>query len=362
MREYPLFMKAVVTSGNGGYDQLEYKEVPVPPLVPGTLLVQVLAAGVNNTEINTRLGWYSSKVTKGTQSLSTDASEKAVVSAIADGGWNTPTPFPLIQGTDCCGRVYAVGDAQQKYLVGKRVLIRPCMRVCGWDSLENIWMGSDFNGAFAQFVRVPVQEVFAVDCSWTDAELGTIPCAYGTAQNMIHRARVSKGDVVLINGASGGVGSAAVQLASRRGAFIVAITSSAKKDRVQAIGAHKVVTRDEDLLQALGERSVDVVIDNVAGPGFGCMFKALKPGGRLVTSGAIAGPLVEADLRDIYLKDLTLIGCTAWDEPVFPEVVSAIERGEISPLLVATFSLEKIVEAQQLFSQKNHVGKIVLLP
>jgi NADPH:quinone reductase-like Zn-dependent oxidoreductase len=209
---------------------------------------------------------------------------------------------------------------------------------------------------------VPVQEVFAVDCSWTDAELGTIPCAYGTAENMIHRARVSKGDVVLINGASGGVGSAAVQLVKRRGAFIVAITSGAKKNRVQAIGAHRVVTRDEDLLQVVGERSVDVVIDNVAGPDFGCMFKILKPGGRLVTSGAIAGPLVEADLRDIYLKDLTLIGCTAWDEPVFPNLIAYIERGEISPLLVATFPLRQIVEAQQLFSQKNHVGKIVLLP
>lgn len=353
-------MKAVVTTGNGGYDMLEYRDVPVPALAPGEVLLQVLAAGVNNTEINTRLGWYSSTVSTGTEDL-TDA-EKEKAKARADGGWNEATPFPFIQGTDCCGRVVAVAPGVDKSTMGLRVLVRPCIRKSGWNSLENIWMASDFDGAFAQFVKVAATEVFPVDCDWTDAELGTIPCAYGTAENMVHRAKVLKGEHVLVAGASGGVGSAVVQLAKRRGATVTAIAGKGKLAQVQSIGADRVIARDEDIVACLGEKAVDVVVDNVAGPAFSGMMKVLKRGGRYVSSGAIGGPLVTLDMRDFYLKDLKLIGCTAWDEPVFPNLVSYIKNGEIRPLLAKTFALEQIVDAQRAFTEKKHVGKLVLIP
>jgi len=355
-------MKAVVTTGNGGYEKLAYRDVPIPEIASDEVLLQVLAAGINNTEINTRLGWYSSKVTTSTNDLTSGEKEKEEAKTQGDGGWNEATPFPFIQGTDCCGRVVAVAPGCDEGLMGSRVLVRSCMRSAGWDSLENIWMASDFDGAFAQFVKVPASEVFPVNCDWSDAELGTIPCAYGTAENMIHRAQVAKGEHVLVAGASGGVGSAAVQLAKRRGAVVTAIAGKAKLEQVRAIGADRVIARGEDVVDCLGEKSVDVVVDNVAGPGFGGMLKALKRGGRFVSSGAIAGPLVELDMRDFYLKDLTLIGCTAWDEPVFPNLVSYIEKGEIKPLLAKTFPLEHIVEAQREFTEKKHVGKFVLMP
>lgn len=355
-------MKAVVTTGNGGYEKLEYRDVPVPQLGANEVLLQVLAAGINNTEINTRLGWYSSKVTTSTTSLASTKEEIKNAEVSKDGGWNKETPFPFIQGTDCCGRVVAVSPGVDKNLINSRVLVRACMRSEGWDSLENIWLASDFDGAFAQFVKVPASEVFPVNCTWSDAELGIIPCAYGTAENMIHRAKVKKGDCVLIAGASGGVGSAAVQLVKRRGATVIAIAGKTKLEKLREIGADIVIARDDDVIEVLGEKSVDVVIDNVAGPSFGKMIKALKRGGTFVSSGAIAGPLVELDMRDFYLKDLTLIGCTAWDKPVFPNLISYIEKGEIKPLLAKTFPLEKIVEAQVEFSQKKHVGKFVLIP
>src|SRR5210317_838728 len=214
-------MKAVVTTGNGGYDKLAYRNVPIPIIGPGEVLLQVLAAGVNNTEINTRLGWYSSSVTNSTETAAEIEEKQAT--AKADGGWNEATPFPFIQGTDCCGRVVAVAPGGDERTLGRRVLVRPCIRKAGWNSLENIWMASDFDGAFAQFVKVKAGEVFPVDCDWSDAELGTIPCAYGTAENMVHRAKVSGGEQVLVAGASGGVGSAVVQLAKRRGANVTAI-------------------------------------------------------------------------------------------------------------------------------------------
>lgn len=391
-------MMAIVTTGNGGYEVLEYRQVPIPQPGAGEVLLQVLAAGVNNTEINTRLGWYSSTVTESTDSASSHMLSESTLSEpiqsetaqsettqsettqsdttqteamqIADGGWNEATPFPLIQGTDCCGRVVCVGAdtdvdvvaGTDHSLIGKRVLVRACMRPNGYEVFDNIWMASDFDGAFAQYVVVPLAEVFAVDCDWSDSELATIPCAYGTAENMLHRAGVSRGQHVLVAGASGGVGSAAVQLAVRRGARVTAICSDAKADSVRAIGAHVTLDRDSNIVEKLGENVVDVVIDNVAGDGFANMLKVLRRGGQYVSSGAIAGPVVSLDLRDMYLKDITLIGCTAWDKDVFENVVSYIEHGQIQPLLAKVFPLSQIAEAQREFMQKNHFGNFVLVP
>ena len=353
-------MKAVVTSGNGGLDMLAYRDVPVPRPGPGAVLLQVLAAGVNNTEINTRLGWYSASVTAGTQSVAEAGEEDAP--AADDGGWSAPTPFPLIQGTDCCGRVVEVGPGGDDTHVGRRVLVRPCMRPWGFASMESIWMASDFDGAFAQFVKVPASEVFAVESDLSDVELGAIPCAYGTAENMLHRAGVAGAEHVVVTGASGGVGSAAVQLARRRGAAVTAVVGRAKWKQVRALGADRVIDREDDIVAALGERTVDVVVDNVSGPAFGALLEVLRTGGRYVSSGAIAGPLVAFDKRTFYLKDLTLIGCTAWDEPVFPALVSYIERGEVRPLVAGTFPLQRIADAQRAFLEKRHVGNFVLIP
>jgi NADPH:quinone reductase-like Zn-dependent oxidoreductase len=371
-------MMAVVTTGNGGLDKLDYREVPVPTPAPGEVLLQVLAAGVNNTEINTRLGWYSASVTDSTES--TAEAEEREAKQKADGGWSEPTPFPFIQGTDCCGRVVSVAPGGDESMLGRRVLVRACMRPLGFGSMENIWMASDFDGAFAQFVKVPASEVFAVDCDWTDAELATIPCSYGAAENMVHRAGPVKGEHVLVTGASGGVGSAAVQLAKRRGATVIADDSyrftrlqpdTTPGDRelreewlqqLHAIGADRVIETGEDIADLLGEKSVDVVIDNVAGPSFDGLLRALKRGGRYASSGAIAGPLVTLDKRTFYLKDLTLIGCTAWDAPVFPNLVSYIERGEIRPLVAKTFPLGNIADAQREFLEKRHLGNFVLIP
>lgn len=353
-------MKAVVTAGNGGYDKLQCRVVNLPALEPGEVLLQVLAAGVNNTEINTRIGWYSSSVTTGTENAVTAEEQQATEKA--DGGWNEATPFPFIQGTDCCGRIVAVAPGVDKSTIGSRVLVRACMRQSGFGSMDNIWMGSDFDGAFAQFVKVPAGEVFAVDCDWSDAELGTIPCAYGTAENMVHRGKVCKGEHVLVAGASGGVGSAVVQLVKRRGATVTAIAAKEKMEQVLAIGADRVIDRDEDVVDHLDENAVDVVIDNVAGPAFGSLLKAMKRGGRYASSGAIGGPLVTLDMRTFYLKDLTLIGCTAWEEPVFPNLISYIERNEIRPLVAKIFPLEHIADAQREFLKKKHVGNFVLIP
>ncbi len=351
-------MTAAVTLGNGGFEMIEIQQVPIPKPGPGEVRVKVLAAGMNNTEINTRLGWYSSTVSASTDDTARDAAVTEAAVHRADGGWNEATPWPLIQGTDCCGIVDELGKGADPDLLRRRILIRSCMRPNGFESMENVWMASDFDGAFAEYVTVPATEVFPVECDWSDAELGAIPCAYATAENMIHRAQVGAGDRVLVTGASGGTGSASVQLARRRGAHVVAMASAAKADAVLALGAHEFIERGE----TPEPQSFDIVVDNVAGPGFPDAIEAIKPGGRFVSSGAIGGPVVELDMRTFYLRDLQLIGCTAWDEPVFPNLVGYIERGEIRPIVAKTFPLVDIVTAQQQFLERKHVGKFVLIP
>jgi NADPH:quinone reductase-like Zn-dependent oxidoreductase len=167
---------------------------------------------------------------------------------------------------------------------------------------------------------------------------------------------------VLVTGASGGVGSAAVQLAKRRGARVIALSSLAKRDEVLALGADQVIDRNADIIATLGNEAVDVVIDLVAGPGWRALLKVLKRGGRYITAGAIAGPMVELDVRTLYLKDLTLFGSTFQDDVIFPNLISYIEAGEIRPALAATYPLADIARAQEDFLAKKHTGKLVLLP
>jgi NADPH:quinone reductase-like Zn-dependent oxidoreductase len=222
-------------------------------------------------------------------------------------------------------------------------------------------MASNFDGAFAEYVVVPQAELFPVASDWSDAELATIPCAYGTAENMLHRAGVTAGDRVLVTGASGGVGSAVVQLAKRRGAWVAAVTTADKGKALRDLGADHVVDRAVGIPAELAG-TFAVAIDNVAGPGFGGVLNAIRRGGRYVTSGAIAGPIVALDMRDLYLRDLTLIGCTAWDEPVFPNLIGYIERDEIKPLVAGVFALKDIADAQRAFLAKRHIGNFVLIP
>jgi NADPH:quinone reductase-like Zn-dependent oxidoreductase len=164
---------------------------------------------------------------------------------------------------------------------------------------------------------------------------------------------VAADDVVLVTGASGGVGSAVIQLAKAGGAQVMAITSPAKADTILSIGADRTLDRDDDLVQKLGKCSIDVVIDLVAGKQWPSLLEVLKPFGRYGAAGAIAGPLVELDVRTPYLKDLSLFGCTVLGATVFPNLIRRIEAGEVSALVANTFALSQVSEAQAQFETKN---------
>lgn len=351
----PAVMRAVLLTGYGGYDKLKWRtDVPVPQPGPDDVLIRVGAAAVNNTDINTRIGWYSKAVAE-----ATDASAETGIEGAGDDGWSGAAfSFPRIQGADACGRIVATGEGVDIARVGERVLVEPVFR--GSSRFDIRYFGSEVDGGFAEYARVPAIHAHRVESACSDAELASFPCAYGTAENILTRIGLQAGERVLITGASGGVGSAAVQLARRRGTAVTAMAADAKAETVRGLGASKVVPRDADLESLFGPEYFDAAVDIVGGVQFGPVLNTLKRGGRYGVSGAISGPVVDLDLRTLYLKDLRLIGCTVLEPEVFPNLIGYIERGEIKPLVAATYPITDIAAAQEAFLTKRHVGKIVL--
>ena len=346
MQPIPKMMKGVQLIGHGGPEMLEYRDdIPVPTPTSDEVLIRVAAAAVNNTDINTRTAWYS----KG-DSSSDDAS------------WSgTALSFPRIQGADVCGTIVSVGNNISSERIGERVLIEPCINEVNGQPLNLAgYYGSECDGGFAEYTVVAAKHAYAVNSTLSNVELASFPCSYSTAENMLTRANVSSHDKVLISGASGGVGSAAVQLAKARGAYVIAITSPSKNQQLLELGADQVILRNDDLVDKLGENSLDVVIDLVAGKQWPEFSQLLKPRGRYAVSGAIGGALVELDIRTLYLKDLTFYGCTILQPEVFQNLVNCIEQRKINPIVACTFPLKEIHTAQAVFLEKKHVGKIVL--
>ncbi|MEI9425895.1 zinc-binding dehydrogenase, partial [Mesorhizobium sp. Cs1299R1N1] len=317
----PDVMTGVQLVGHGGFEKLHYRtDIPVPSPGPGEVLIRVAAAGINNTDINTRIGWYS----KAVQEATGEGGSKGFDGAEADDAtWSgIPMSFPRIQGIDCCGHIVSVGDGVDPSRIGQRVIVRNMLRTyVDYRPGEHWALGSECDGAFAQYVKAPSRETHAVDCNWSDVELASVPCSYSTAEGMLHRSSVKSGEHVLITGASGGVGSAAVQLAKRRGAFVTAVAGKAKGQEILDLGADRVIERGQNLVRNIGKASVDVVVDVAAGPTFPELLEVLRWSGRYVVAGAIAGPIVELDVRTLYLKDLTFFGSTLYDEVVFDNLV-----------------------------------------
>ena len=352
-------MKGIHLIGHGGFEKLVLNlDIPKPEPKNDEVLIKVSAAGINNTDINTRIGWYSKSVTTDTN----DGGEKGFASSNdKDATWSgNALKFPRIQGADICGKIISVGKDVDQSRVGERVIVRSMQSdPNNLQKISSYVIGSEIDGGFAEYVAVRSSESFKINSDWSDVELASIPCAYSTAEGMLHRVNL-KNEKVLITGASGGVGSAAIQLAKRRGAFVIAQCSKSKFEDIKKIGADKVADRNEDLINKLGINKIDVVVDLVAGSNWKQLLDILKPGGRYVTAGAIAGPIVNLDIRTLYLKDLTFYGCTYQPLEIFKNLIKYIENNEIKPLIAKTFPLEKIVDAQKEFLSKKFIGKIVL--
>jgi NADPH:quinone reductase-like Zn-dependent oxidoreductase len=360
-------MAAILLTGHGGFNKLEYRtDVPTPQPGAGEVVVRVAACGLNNTDINTRIGWYSPAVRSGVTEES--AAEGSNDAQSSDGGWEGALRFPLIQGADVCGYVAAVGPGVDPQPIGARVLIDPWILADAARYVDGArYFGSEVNGGFAQFAIAPGTNVYPINSPLSDAELATFACAYSTAENLATHAAVSAADVVVITGASGGVGSALVQTCRLRGAFVIAIAAVGKAAGLRELGADVVVDRASsqlaaDVRTAAGGRPIDAICDVVGATMFERLVPLLRPGGHYASSGAIAGPIVEFDLRWLIYADLHFSGATVCPPGTFAKVVAGIESGRLRPHLAATFPMRELVQAQQMFLAKNHIGNIVVIP
>ena len=355
----PKTMRAMVTLGHGDMDQMVYHDAwKRPDPLPGQVLVKVAACGLNNTDVNTRSGWYSKTVSTATTGIA-----YAEVGDTDPAWGGTPIQFPRIQGADACGKIVAVGDGVDPDRIGERIITDNWLRdpQNPEDMNKTGYFGSEMDGGFAEYTVLPSQNALTIQSDLTDAELATFSCSYSTAEGMLSRANVDNKDTILVPGASGGVGGALVQLAKLRGARVIALASPSKHADVSALGADRVLPRaPNNLMTALGDDKITVVADVVGGPYWPTMIDALQRGGRYTCSGAIAGPMVDFDLRILYLRDLTFTGSTVIDPSVMANVIRYIEAGDIKPALAATYPLKDLHAAQSAFVAKKHTGNIVV--
>ena len=369
-------MNGVYLQGHGGLDKLDYrKDIPVPQCKTDEVLIKVSAAGVNNTDINTRIGWYNSEVTEGTLSdnarngIDLKLEDTAKVRGMGD--WNVGLEFPRIQGADVAGRIVETGRNVDPNRIGERVIcdpyIRPSDDYAGWENAG--FLGADFDGGFAEFVTVPSRNVYRISeaLSLTDEALCTLPCSGGTAMNMLLMAAVRSGDTMLVTGASGGVGTFLVQIGHALGAKIIAVSGKSKIHQVSKLNPLAVVDRNSpdfvnDILEITQGDKLSVVADVVGGTYFSDLLSLLQRGGKFVTAGAIAGPMVTLDLRTLYLKSLEFYGSSAYRADAIPKLIELVEAGKVDPAVDSVLPLSDIRLAQQKFLEKKHVGSLVLTP
>ncbi|WP_335980527.1 zinc-binding dehydrogenase [Streptomyces sp. CA2R106] len=350
MTGVPETMRAVRITRHGGPEVLEVADVAVPAPPDGGVLVQVSAVALNNTDLWTREGAYGRPGDPAARS-----------------GWRGPLDFPRIQGADVAGRVVAAGAGVEGGLVGRRVVVDPALYDGeGPDAHPVGLMGSERDGGYAAYVTAPAARVHDVTCSpLTDDQLAALPTAYGTALGMIERGRLREGETVLVSGASGGVGLAAVQLARARGARVLAVSSAAKIAAVREAGAHEVVDRAHDVaeqVRAAAPDGVDVALDVVAGELLGDGLPLLREGGRWVVAGALGGYGVAFDVRRLYLHNAQVIGSAMHTPAHFGLLMDLARTGEIQPVIAAVFPLDQAARAQAELARRAHVGKIVLHP
>jgi NADPH:quinone reductase-like Zn-dependent oxidoreductase len=354
MKQLPDTMKAVVLTGHGDLDMLQYMDCPLPQVADDEVLIEVHACGMNNTDVWVRQGAYG-----------TDEEPDAVAS------WRRGKPtleFPRIQGTDIVGKIVAVGENIDPLRIDERVLVDFSIYNTETDSLADVdYIGHGRDGGYAEYCAVPAVNAHRVASSMTDAELATFCCAYMTGEHLLDRARVVAGERVLISGAAGGVGGGLIQLCRARGAIPYAITSADKAEAVKALGAEAVAIRDQgdwvaQVVSALDGNAIDVVTDVVAGPLFKGLINLLRPEGRYATAGAFGGSSIELDLRTVYLKQLEIHGSSQGTRKAFLQLLGYIESAKIKPSLFATYPLSEFQRAQTDFMAKNYIGKLVVMP
>jgi len=287
------------------------------------------------------------------------------------------TPMPHIGGSDVAGVVEEVGEGVDGGLVGTRVVVDPSLACgrCEWcrrgeQSLcvDYRILGEHTQGGLAEYVVVPAANLLAVPAGFPVERAAAAPLVFLTAwRGLVTRGRLRAGESVLVTGASGGVGSAAVQIARLAGARVHAVTTTENVERVRALGADVVYDRTQvdyskEVWRETGKRGVDVVLDSVGAAVWKQNVRALARGGRLVAYGATTGAVAETDLRQLFWKQLEIVGTTMSTRAEFETVMRLVFEGRLDPVVDVVWPLERVREAHERLERGEHFGKVVLVP
>lgn len=366
--EIPPTMAAMLLTGHGGRDRLEYHEdVKTPRPGPGEVLVKVTATAKNNTDRKAREGLYPVK----------DAGEQV---SFQVGGSPTLT-FPRIQGADVVGRVAAVGEGVDPGRIGERGLLDFNLYA---DERRDInllpdYYGHGADGGFAEYVAVPADQFHAVaNPGLADAELAAMGmCSYQTALHMLNAAGVGAGERVLVTGASGGVGTALIQLCRILGAIPYALSQPDKAPGLRELGAEAVLDRGamddfvEQVTEVTGGRPIDAVMDLVGGAltdrfidTMICDMQQRSTYPRLSIAGASGGNTSEVMWTRIYLYQVRIFGVSHGTREEAEQLITWIRSGQLRPVLHAAFALSRLHDAERYFVERGsgYLGKIVIVP
>ncbi|SDN70964.1 alcohol dehydrogenase catalytic domain-containing protein [Vreelandella arcis] len=364
----PTTMAAMLLTGHGGIEKLEYRQdVATPRPQAGQVLVQVTATAKNNTDRKAREGLYPTK-------------DKGDVTSFAMGGEPTLT-FPRIQGADVAGRIVAVGEGVDAARIGERGLLDFNLYA---DDRRDINLTPDYyghgaDGGFAEYIAVPADQFHHVpNPELHDAELAAMGmCSYQTAYHMMTSASIAAGERVLVTGASGGVGTALIQLCRVVGAIPYAVSQPDKADALLALGAEAVIDRGDlptfvdRVLATTNGQPIDAVMDLVGGDMTNLFIDTMivdmqhrKRYPRLSIAGASGGNLSEIMWTKIYLYQVQIFGVSHGTREEAEQLIAWIRSGDLKPVLHAAFKLSELHEAERYFVNRdsNYLGKIVIVP
>lgn len=338
-------MKAAIFHEYGGPEVVRIEQVERPEPGPGEVRVRVRAAALNHLDVWVRRGLP------------------------------IETTMPHIGGSDIAGEVEKLGEGVDDVELGTRVVVNPslwCGR-CEWcrageESLCVNYkiIGEHTQGGLAEYVVVPARNLYPIPDELEFERAAAAPLVFLTAwRGLISRAKLRAGEDVLITGASGGVSTAAIQIAKLAGARVFAVTTTENVERVRELGADVVYDRtvvdySREVWKDTKKRGVDVILDSVGEATWTQNVRALTRNGRLVVYGATTGPTAETDLRMAFWKQIQIIGTTMSNQREFGEVMKLIVRGELEPVIDVVWPLERAREAHERLEQGEQFGKVVL--
>jgi alcohol dehydrogenase len=332
-------MRAVRFHAHGGPEQLRLEEVPDPACGPEDVVIRIRAAALNG---------FEPMILAKTTALR--------------------TPLPMIPGGDGCGEIVAVGDRVEGWRIGDRVGFHPFVPGEGMT-------GETRQGTCCELLRVPAVQLVRLPDGLGFEQAAALPIAYGTALRMMtKRGAVKAGETVLILGATGGVGTACVQLAKRAGAVVVACGGAPwKLERLRALGADQVIdTSRENFREVVWERygkprmtgggGVDVVVNYIGGETWVESLKCLAPGGRMLVCGATAGWATPNDARYVWTYELAIVGSNGWTLDDQARVYAMAAAGELVPVVDSVRPLAETAAAVEVLIARRFFGKLVVVP